>query len=566
MHLIQKDWVIIPLMFFLFIVQALIELLGIGIIIPYVAFIANPDDVTNPQFDVFLGVIKDWFSSESLLIILSVMLVIVFTIKWVFGIFVSYYIAKFSMKQQVKLRMNIMRSHQLMPYKQYLTKNSSTFIYNMQTLVPTFTDNVLYHGIKAVSDVVIVIAIVGLLLFVNGVIFLGIVAVFGVFVFLYDKVLKTRIMHYGKSMNQYSSDFLRTINESNSGLKEIRVLGAEHYFFKHALFATQKYGEANIKSRVVGVIPRFSLELILVIVLALLIVFSPEESKNLSTVVLFAVAGIRLIPAINTIMSAMVNIRVTRDSVFRLSRVIFESTKIDDNKLEKTKAQKFHSITMKNVYFEYHNADNTTLSDISLEIRAGESIGIIGQSGSGKTTMVDVILGLLTPNQGEMLFNDKQYDNDLCIDSALYLPQQVFIVDSSLVANITLGADNIDFEKLNNAIKQARLSDLVDTLPDGVDTILGEGGMRLSGGQRQKIAIARAFYHDRELLIMDEATSALDQVSEADIIDEIKTLKRKKTVLLIAHRLTTVQHCDRIYKMEKGRIIAVGTPKEILNL
>ena len=204
-----------------------------------------------------------------------------------------------------------------------------------------------------------------------------------------------------------------------------------------------------------------------------------------------------------------------------------------------------------------------------MDIVSGESIGLIGPSGSGKTTMVDVLLGLLEPQQGELYFNGRSLKTSIVEwqSQVAYLPQEMFLIDSSLKHNIVLGIDvnEIDKIRFSKSIRQARLDELVEELPNGIDTIIGERGIRISGGQRQRVALARAFYHERDILIMDEATSALDYETELEIVEEIKHLKGKKTLIVIAHRLTTVEHCDRIYRLEKGHIVEQGSYDKVVN-
>ena len=206
--------------------------------------------------------------------------------------------------------------------------------------------------------------------------------------------------------------------------------------------------------------------------------------------------------------------------------------------------------------------------NISLSIKNGESVGLIGASGAGKTTLVDILLGLLQPQEGDILFNNRSLNETLALWRAqvAYLPQEIFLIDNTLLSNVALGVldDSIDREKVMNALKKACLEELVDNLPKGIDTMIGERGVRLSGGQKQRVALARAFYHGRNVLVLDEATSSLDHETEKEIIEEIRYFKGEKTMIIIAHRLTTVQHCDRIYVLENGEIIRQGTPKNIL--
>jgi ABC-type multidrug transport system fused ATPase/permease subunit len=226
------------------------------------------------------------------------------------------------------------------------------------------------------------------------------------------------------------------------------------------------------------------------------------------------------------------------------------------------------SIELVKINYSYNGRKKTSLSDISLEIKAGDSIGFMGPSGSGKTTLIDILLGLLTPEKGLILYNGQPLNSHISEWNAhvSYLPQEVFLVDGTLQSNIAFGMkkDKVDNLRLNDAIQKSQLDELVSQLDQGVDTLVGERGVQLSGGQRQRIALARAFYHERDVLIMDESTSAMDNEIEAEILKEILRLKEKKTVIIIAHRLTTLQHCDRIYKIMNGKIVEFGSYEELV--
>jgi ABC-type multidrug transport system fused ATPase/permease subunit len=281
---------------------------------------------------------------------------------------------------------------------------------------------------------------------------------------------------------------------------------------------------------------------------------------------------LRLFPAVNTFMQSLMQMRYGRDSVSRLTKDLKEIKKFDIADIDIIQSQKayeeFQILELKKVSFSYPDSKYNALENISLKINAGESIGFIGPSGSGKTTLLDALLGLFEPQEGVIEYNGRDIKNDLreWQSQVAYIPQQVFLIDGSLRHNVTLGIGegDIDDNKLNESLRQARLSDLVEKLPEGVNTILGERGIRFSGGQRQRVAIARAFYHGRNILVMDEATSALDSATEKEIVNEIARLKETKTMIVIAHRLTTLKHCDRIYKLQEGKIVNIGSYSEII--
>jgi ABC-type multidrug transport system fused ATPase/permease subunit len=285
----------------------------------------------------------------------------------------------------------------------------------------------------------------------------------------------------------------------------------------------------------------------------------------------FGVAAIRLIPSINQIIGGLMQLSNSRNAVNLLfSDLKSLKTEGHSNRRSRDISQiVLNSIDLKKVSYTYPGTNHKVLNNISMSINSGESIGIIGKSGSGKTTLINLLLGFLDADNGELLVNNELINTniDAWRDLVAYLPQQIFLTDDSIKANIALGVEKhkIDNKKVIQALEKSKLSTFVQSLPDGVDTILGERGKRLSGGQRQRIALARSFYHNRDVLIMDESTSALDNETEAEVVEEIRRLKGSKTVIVIAHRLTTLRYCDRIYRLEKGRIVEHGSYKAIID-
>ena len=288
---------------------------------------------------------------------------------------------------------------------------------------------------------------------------------------------------------------------------------------------------------------------------------------------MFGLGSVRLIPLVGLFSISINDLRFSR---YATSRIYEELMQIEKNKIGDIKHRLrkhnpkslFNNISFNNISFRYPNSEQWAIDNISFNIEAGESIGIIGPSGSGKTTLVDIFLGLLTPQKGKIYYNGNTLSSNLFgwWSQIAYLPQEIFIIDSTLRKNIAIGvkSENIDNHKLNEALHKAHLSQLITELPLGVETPLGERGVRLSGGQRQRVALARAFYHERSVLVMDEATSSLDYETELEVVKEIKRLKGEKTLIVIAHRLTTIEHCDRILKLKNGRLIKEGSYKNVI--
>jgi ABC-type bacteriocin/lantibiotic exporter with double-glycine peptidase domain len=393
-------------------------------------------------------------------------------------------------------------------------------------------------------------------------------------IFLYDLTFRKRITRYGGEANRYSAKMSQSAQEGFDGLKEARMLNIENYFYNSVVNNASKYADAAVNSSVIQSIPKVLLELILVVFIVLLVYFSiltGNKTEDLLPVLgMFGVAAIRLAPSVSQIINSVSHIRFGGDTV----DTIYKDLIVENNSQElfidnSSTNEEFSTLQVKDAEFSYMSSDTPILKNMSLEIKKGEAIGIIGASGSGKTTLIDLMLGLLELKKGCILFNGKDITKSPSSWRAkvAYIPQNIFLTDESMRKNIALGvSDNkIDNNKVIESIRKSMLTDLLNTLPNGVDTILGENGVRLSGGQRQRIALARAFYHEREVLIMDEATSALDNETEIEIVNEIKSLKGNKTMIVIAHRLSTIQYCDRIYFLDKGRVSKVGVLDDNLN-
>jgi len=454
-----------------------------------------------------------------------------------------------------------------------MQRNSSEYFHHISDLAGRFS-GVLSTGIKTLSDGITALAIFVLLAMSNLLVLALLLGFLGIMIFTYDRLFRSKMRADGIKINLASIRMVQGIHEGIEGFKEIRILGKEKYFHQMVHKASQNASYVGAHREIITMMPRFILEMVMVLfvvsVVFLLLFLNQDLYTSIPTLGVFGVAALRLMPMANALTSSLVQFRFSRDSIARL---YVDAKSLDDVELENsvhhtlTEAP-FQKLSLNQITFTYPNSNQMALEKVSLEIFSGESIGLIGPSGSGKTTLVDVLLGLLEPQDGETYYNGKLLKDNLLEwrSNAAYLPQEIFLTDNTLRCNVALGEsdEEIDDSRLYEALRQARLVELIEQLEDGVGTLLGEHGVRLSGGQRQRIAIARAFYHNRSILVMDEATSALDDNTEREVIEEIKSLKGKKTVIVIAHNLSTVQHCDRIYRLDMGQIIEFGSPKQML--
>ena len=555
----------LPLILLLFIVMSVLEVLGIGLIAPYAALIINPNILTE-KYSFLLNFGIPIFS-EDILFIMSILLVSIFIIKALGLTLINWVIFTFCYNRQVKIRAKLMGFYQAMSYIEYTQRNSAEYIYNIN-LVATFTQGTLVSILRISTEIIVGSLIFLFLAFQDAFVLFMLVILLGLFTFIYDFIFRKKITQYGKLLNIYSTEMFKNIKESVNGIKEVRILGKEDYFFNKVVNNTIGLSKAMKMSDFISSIPRYFLELLMISFVVLLVVFYSLQEKNLELVVpvltMFSVAAIRLFPSVNQIVSGISHIRFGRPAVSLLYEDIKKSENIIiEEPLSNMKtAPEFESIEVNNISFSYPTRDYKVISDLSFKINKGDSVGIIGPSGSGKTTLLDILLGLIEVDTGSILYNGKDLSEHRqeWKSHVAYIPQNVFIIDDNIVRNIALGVSDelVDFARLNNAIDQSKLRELVEQMPEGINTMLGESGIQLSGGQRQRIALARAFYHNRDVLVMDEATSSLDDETEKEIVNEISNLKGEKTLIVIAHRLSTVKHCDHIYRIEKGVIIDQG--------
>ena len=571
-YILGENWRKLPGLALLFLCSTLLDLVGIGLIGPYVALVIDPRTVDGRLGDVLIAMGAPREQQVGLKL-LGLVLVGVFLLKAVAAVGTHRAINRFSQQERARLQAILMRAYQQLPYTVFLQRNSSEYIHGITVLTSHFA-SVLQTGLRTVSDGILAIAIFLFLAWQNAMALALLAGLLLASISGYDRLFRSKLRRYGEQANVAATVMVRGVQEGIEGLKEVRILGKEDYFYRMVHQGARETARLGVLSQVISLAPRYMLEVTLVVFIASMVWLILLTGKDLQVLVptlgMFALAAWRLMPAANTLSTSLIQLRYYRDSISRLDCDLqtVAHIRLEARESVKSDADVFRKLILERVQFTYPNARQPALKDISLEIRAGERIGLIGPSGSGKTTLVDLLLGLLEPQVGDLRYNDRPLKEALAQwrGQVAYLPQDVFLMDEQLRRNVALGVEDteIDEERVNEALRQARLEEVVHQLSDGVYTLLGQRGVRLSGGQRQRVALARAFYHGRSILVMDESTSALDNDTEREIVDEIRQLKGQKTLIVIAHRLTTVQHCDRIYRLKNGAIVAQGTYESIV--
>ncbi len=553
-----------------FILLSTLDLLGIGIIGYSITLAVNPEEING-----ILGWGVDDLNHT--LAILGGFLFIAFSSKAFLGVWINKIVFNFATEQTIFLRSKLMKAYQLMPYEEYLKRSSSEYINIIFGFTQQYANQALVPLLRSIGDIFVAVSIIIFLSFSDLFVLSVLVGLIILTVVAYDILIRDKATYYGHMANTLSESIFRSISEGIKGFKEVRVLGKEEYFHQNLKAASIEHSYNYVQSQVLAIIPRYFSELLLVVFFMLVVFKSIAFGENLSlllpTIGVFAAASVRLIPISNLISATLVSLRVARHGVSVMYGDLILYSEIDNSRVDSSHMDEdFKYLELSNVSFAYNGSKYSALKDVSLKIKRGEVIGVIGESGSGKTTLIDVLLGLLKNQEGKILYNGKPLDfsSKRWSSKIGYLPQDIFIIEDTLLSNISL-LKSCDYKKSNSldnvlkSVDQAKLSKTIELLSDGLNTFLGENGVVLSGGQRQRVALARVFFHDREILIMDEATSALDNDTEGEVIKEIYQLKGKKTIIVIAHNLSTLKYCDRIYELKNGSLINCRSYDDLTN-
>lgn len=557
--------------FFGLLFMAFVEMAGIASIMPFMAVVANPEIVeTNKWFGYIMS--KGYIGSDNFLFFLGVLVLCLLVFSNLYKAFMCRVTLEFENYMYSSLAQRLLAKYLQRPYVFYLNRNTSDLGKNVLSEARAVVNGVFSPSIKALSSSLVSFFILTLLLVVEPVIALSIAAGMGGAYLILFRIIRRLLSRIGKEQVHANYMKFKIAGEALNGIKDLKILGREKVFLDQFSHYAERHARNNVTAGTVSQVPKFFLEIlafggILVIVIYLLGT-GQSPAQMVPILALYAFAGYRLMPALQQIFASFSTMRYSLPALDVLHRDFFDD-EVDHRVLVEAKGQgkpvSFQrSIELRNVSFFYPGMEEPAIQEISLKLPANGTVGFVGTTGSGKTTTIDIILGLLTPTSGDLVVDDvvvdsgnlRQWQQNLG-----YVPQTIFLIDDTITRNIAFGVpdEEVDFEAVLSAARIANLHEFVTTdLPKGYDTIIGERGVRLSGGQRQRIGIARALYRDPSVLILDEATSALDGLTEDAVMEAIRNLSRKKTIIMIAHRLTTVQDCDVIYLIQKGRIAGEG--------
>ncbi|WP_297793877.1 ABC transporter ATP-binding protein [uncultured Marinobacter sp.] len=574
----RRERVQAVLVFLFSIVVAGAEVVGVASILPFMSAVSNPASITeNP----FLAVLRELFSfleDDEFIVALGVgviaLLLASLAIRAI-GIWVQ---VKFSTLRSHSISYRLMRAYLHQPYQWYLNQHTARMSTSVLSEAAQVVNGALFPAMQMITKLLIVLALFALLVATDPALALIAVCVIGfAYGFIY-MLSRKRLAILGQRRHKANQKRYRVVQESFGGLKDLFIIGREAQAAERFRLASQSMAKHITGARVTSELPPLAMQgLIFSGMIAIVIYFLGvygSVQNALPVLSLFALAGYRLMPELQAVYRHLTELRVTGpvlDSVYNdLKRLEKTSRPMREANVAKWPGHDEPVIEFRQVFYSYPEAERRALSGINLTIAPYSTVGIVGPTGSGKTTLVDVLLGLLSPQQGELVVGGVPVDSSNIRswqDKIGYVPQQIFLTDNTVAGNIAFGIDERDIDQLavEKAARIANLHDfIVSELPEGYQTRIGEKGVRLSGGQRQRIGIARALYHDPSVLILDEATSALDNLTERAVMEAVNRLSKKKTIILIAHRLSTVQACDKIVLMEAGRVSAIGRYDELV--
>ncbi len=549
-------------------IGALFELMGVSLIMPLIQLISTPEVVNEPG----LGTVYNVLNMKSIPEFFSFLVIVIIAVYFFKNIYLSalyYFQYTFIYKNQLKVAGRLIDCYLKKPYTYHLDHNTSDMIRNIMLDTDRLFQLILSF-LNVMSEALLSLLLVIYLIVSDPMMSCTVAGVLLVCMALFRILTKKRVHGYGQMNQEYDGRMHQAINQALGAVKDIKILHREKYFVSSFVSCGEKKMTALINTNFFGTIPRYIIETITVSAIMLVLLFKLMSGTDLNTLLpvlaSFAVAAFKLLPSVGKISNYLNNITFLKPSIDLIYHDLKETEdmvgiEIKDAAGELQREEDAEEIKIDRLYYRYPGTENDVLKDVNFAVPLGTSVGLIGESGAGKSTLADVILGILFPESGRVMYgsmNVHEYPLKWA-EKLSYIPQAIYLADESIRMNVAFGIDEdkIDEDKVWAALEEAQLSDFVKSLPEGLDTEVGERGVRLSGGQRQRIGIARALYGDPEILVLDEATSALDSETESAVMEAIERLHGRKTLIIIAHRLTTIRNCEYIFRVEKGKVIPV---------
>ena len=574
----QEKWQILVL-FASILLAALFQTLGVVSILPFMNIVIQPEIIESNRWLSWLYNSLGFTSVNNFIIFIGFLMLLTIIIGNLTSALAAWLKVCFVWRKNHNISSALLKKYLSLPYVYFLTQNTADLSKNILSEVNVLTNGFILPLIDIVIKSFVAIGILSILLFTNVYITILSAIIFGGSYALIYFYFQNRLKVNGAKRLKENKLRFKTAGEALSGIKDIKVTGREDFFYHIYLKHSREHSNLQAWSSLIGTIPKYFLEIIAfggVVTLVLYFVTTEGNANEVFPMIsFFTFAAYRLIPALHVLFTASTRIRFSQTTVNRIIKDLSKRGGFSEQFLvyekEPVTAMPFNnSMELKDVYYNYPNTSEPVIHNLNLLIHHNTSIGLVGPTGAGKTTIVDIILGLLTPQEGEFSADGVKINENNILNwqkNLGYVPQHIYLSDDTIINNIAFGIpdEKIDQKAVEHAARISNLHDfIISELPTGYQTIVGERGIRLSGGERQRVGIARALYHDPEVLVLDEATSSLDGITESVVLEAINNVAKLKTVVIIAHRLTTVKDCDIIYLIDKGKIIARGTYDDLM--
>jgi ATP-binding cassette, subfamily B, bacterial PglK len=557
----------------LILIMAILDTVGLASILPFISVLANPDIIETNDFFIKIYEFSNYENKNQFLIFLGIMVFVLLVISLSVKALTTHVQLRFVMMCEYSIGRRLLKGYLNQPYSWFLTRHSSELGKNILSEV----SNVIYFSLMPmmtlISQGIVCMAMVILLLMIDPLLAISTGLFFGIIYALIFKFANKFLAAIGKERIEADQDRFKAVIDSFSAVKDVKLGSHEKVYIQAFSTPAQIYARHQASASLIAVLPKFAIEGLAFGGILLIILYSMITTDSLAQTLpitaLYAFTGYRLMPAFQQIYGSLTNIRFNKEALDQLHKQFYETKKNKVIMSNKTLTLD-NLIQIQNVKYSYLDPNKPALKGITLEIPSGSSIGFIGRTGSGKTTLVDVLLGLLEPQEGSIIVDGEEIDasNRKSFQRSIgYVPQEVVLIDDTISANIAFGVSlaDINHDAVVFASKIANLHEfIINDLSEGYNTKVGERGVRLSGGQRQRIGIARALYNKPKMLVLDEATSALDNLTEKAVMEAIAGISDKLTIITIAHRLSTVRNCDNIYILQNGEFEAQGKYEELL--
>lgn len=566
------------LLLVMILIMALLDMVGIASIMPLLSVLASPNVLEKNHFLASIYDSIGFNNTGEFLYFLGAVVFVFLVVSIAFKAITVYCILRFTHLRSYLLSKRLVMGYLHQPYEWFLSRHSASLGKTVLSEVEQVTQGAMIPMMQLIAQGAVAVALIFLLFVVNpGLAFASAAALCSAYALIYV-LLRRYLMRIGIDRVHANEQRFKIVQESFVGIKDVKIRGLEPEILKQFEAPARRYAQYQAVSQAVSYVPRYLLEAIAfggILIVVLYLMRDPAGLQGaLPLIGLYAFAGYRLLPALQQVYAQLVNLRYAKpalDALYTDVQMIGMGGGQKQQPLSATPMGLRSNIKLVRVKYRYPKAERPAIDDLDLQIAANTTVGIVGGSGCGKSTTVDLILGLLSPQKGELLVDGTAIGSEnvrawqKCVG---YVPQHIHLVDATIAENIAFGIpfEMIDWKAIEDAARIANLHDFIeDDLPAGYQTSVGESGIRLSGGQRQRLGIARSLYSKPELLIFDEATSALDNLTEQAVMDAVHNLSHKKTIIIIAHRLSTVRACDLIHIMDRGRVEASGSYEYLQN-